>query len=169
VRSEGTPHTPPGALTCFAAAEWRSWRLGLVGGGGSAGPVLRSQGTLGPVELSRGRAMGVRVSTFLCSLRTDPAAARGALRDPLRCLKQIPLYGSGLGSKPGSCLHEGPWEAATRIRIRTTDPGPRQSHGFRVTLSGRNPMEGVNEHGIHAGTFISSPVAILSAMLVPHS
>ncbi len=30
-------------------------------------------------------------------------------------------------------------------------------------------MEGVNEHGIHAGTFIGSPFAILSAMLVPHS
>ena len=36
----------------------RGWRLGLVGGGGSAGSVLRSQGTLGPVGLSRGRARG---------------------------------------------------------------------------------------------------------------
>ena len=65
----------PGALTCFAVAERRGWRLGLVGGGGSAGSVLRSQGTLGPVGLSRGRARGIRMSTFLCSLRTDPAAA----------------------------------------------------------------------------------------------
>jgi len=43
--------------------------------GGSAGSVLRSQGTLGPVGLSRGRARGIRVSTFLCSLRPGPAAA----------------------------------------------------------------------------------------------
>ena len=65
----------PGALTCFAVAECWGWRLGLVGGGGSAGSVLRSQGTLGPVELSRGRARGIKVSTFLCSLRPGPAAA----------------------------------------------------------------------------------------------
>ena len=42
---------------------------------GSAGPVLRSQGTLGQEELSRGRATGIRMSTFLRSLRTAPAAA----------------------------------------------------------------------------------------------
>ncbi len=30
-------------------------------------------------------------------------------------------------------------------------------------------MEEVNEHGIHTGTFIGSPVAILSAMPIPHS
>jgi hypothetical protein len=41
--------------------------------GRSAGTVLRSQGTLGPVGLSRFRARGIRVSTFLCSLRSDPA------------------------------------------------------------------------------------------------
>ena len=66
---------PPGALTCFAVAECQGWRLGLVGGGGSAGSVLRSQGTLGPAGLSRLRARGIRMSTFLCSLRPDPAAA----------------------------------------------------------------------------------------------
>jgi hypothetical protein len=53
--------------------------LGLAPGAcwwwGSAGSVLRSQGTLGPVELSRGRARGIKVSTFLCSLRPNPAAA----------------------------------------------------------------------------------------------
>ena len=97
----------PGALTCFAVAEWRGWRLGLVGGGGSAGSVLRSQGTLGPVGLSRGRARGIRVSTFLCSLRTDPAAARGALWNPLRYQKQILLNGLGLGCLLRSCLYEG--------------------------------------------------------------
>ena len=42
---------------------------------GSAGPVLRSQGTLGQEGLSRGRATGIRMSTFLRSLRPDPAAA----------------------------------------------------------------------------------------------
>jgi hypothetical protein len=46
-----------------------------VHGGGSAGSVLRSQGTLGPVGLSRCRATGIRMSTFLCSLRPGPAAA----------------------------------------------------------------------------------------------
>ena len=40
---------------------------------GSAGSVLRSQGTLGPAGLSRCRARGTRVSTFQCSLWTDPA------------------------------------------------------------------------------------------------
>jgi hypothetical protein len=64
----------PGALTCFAVAERRGWRLGLVGGGGSAGSILRSQGTLGPVGLSRGRATGF-VVRFQCSLRPDPATA----------------------------------------------------------------------------------------------
>ena len=44
-----------------------------VFGGGSAGPCLRSQGTLGQVELSRWRARGIRMWTFLCSLRTKPA------------------------------------------------------------------------------------------------
>jgi hypothetical protein len=66
---------PPGALTCFAVAECRGWRWGSVPRRGSAGSVLRSQGTLGPVGLSRGRATGIRMSTFLCSLRPGPAAA----------------------------------------------------------------------------------------------
>ena len=48
---------------------------GQVRCGGSAGPVLRSQGTLGQARLSRGRATGIRMSTFLRSLRTAPAAA----------------------------------------------------------------------------------------------
>jgi hypothetical protein len=73
----------PGALTCFAVAECWGGRNWLVGGGGSAGSVLRSQGTLGPVGLSRGRARGIRMSTFLCSLRTEPAAARSTLPNPL--------------------------------------------------------------------------------------
>ena len=42
---------------------------------GFAGSVLRSQGTLGPVGLSRWGGMGIRVSTFLGSLRPGPAAA----------------------------------------------------------------------------------------------
>ena len=75
----------------FEAGAW-GWCVG------SAGSVLRSQGTLGPVGLSRGRARGIRVSTFLCSLRPGPAAARGALLNRLRFQKQIPLNGLGLGS-----------------------------------------------------------------------
>ena len=90
-RPEGTPHTP-GALTCFAVAECRGWRWGSVPRGGSAGPVLRSQGTLGPVGLSRFRARGVRVSTFLCSLRPGPAAASvcvGWVVARCRCLGEV--------------------------------------------------------------------------------
>ena len=63
----------PGAPTCFAVAECQGWRLGLVPRRRSAGSVLRSQGTWGQARLSRCRAMGIRVSTFLCSLRPDPA------------------------------------------------------------------------------------------------
>ncbi len=72
VRHVGRGGAPRGGV---AVAEHWGWRLGLVGGGGSAGSVLRSQGTLGPAKLSRCRARGIRVSTFLCSLRPGPAAA----------------------------------------------------------------------------------------------
>ena len=79
---------PPGALTCFAVAEWLGWRWGSVPRWGSAGSVLRSQGTLGPAGLSRCRARGIRMSTFLCSLRPGPAAAG--------LLEGLSLYGDGL-------------------------------------------------------------------------
>ena len=127
----------PGTLTGFAVAECRGWRLGLVGGGGSAGSVLRSQGTLGPVGLSRFRATGIRMSTFLCSLRTGPAAARGALWNPLRCQKHIPLYGLGLGSWLRSCLHEGSWGSATWTRNSDPHPdnGPWTTTGPRITCN----------------------------------
>ena len=57
---------PPDALAYFAVAECRGWRwgsvprqrLGVSAGKDSAGPVLRSQGTLGQEELSRFRADG---------------------------------------------------------------------------------------------------------------
>jgi hypothetical protein len=65
------------------------------------------------------RGLGVR---FQCSLRPDPAAARGALLNPLRCQKQILFNGSGLGSLLGSCLHEGSWGSATWTRY--SDPHP---------------------------------------------
>ena len=74
---------PPDSLACFAVAECQDWRwgsvprqrLGVSAGKDSAGPVLRSQGTLGQARLSRGRATGIRMSTFLRSLRPGPAAA----------------------------------------------------------------------------------------------
>ena len=81
-----------------------------VFGGGSAGSVLRSQGTLGQVELSRCRARGIRMWTFLCSLRTKPAlpVSRGVagsvphmthMRDrPLRPTK-LPTQRSTLPSR----------------------------------------------------------------------
>ena len=56
--------------------------------GGSAGSVLHSQGTLGPAKLSRGRARGIRMSTFQCSLRPGPAAAG--------LLEVLSPYGDGL-------------------------------------------------------------------------
>ncbi len=83
---------PSGALTWFAVAECRGWRWGFVPRRGSAGPVLRSQGTLWPVGLSRFRARGIRVSTFLCSLRTGPAAASvcvGWVVARCRCLGEV--------------------------------------------------------------------------------
>ena len=49
-------------------------------------------------------------------------ALRGALRDPLRCQKQILLNGLGLGSLLRSCLHEGSWGSATWTR--NSDPHP---------------------------------------------
>jgi len=52
--------------------------------GRSAGPVLRSQGTWGQAGLSRCRARGNRVWTFLCLLWTGPAPLQvfgGAPRD----------------------------------------------------------------------------------------
>ena len=49
---------PSGAITCFAVAECRGWRWESEPRRGSAGSVLRSQGTLGPVGLSRFRARG---------------------------------------------------------------------------------------------------------------
>jgi hypothetical protein len=57
---------PPDSLACFAVAECQDWRwgsvprqrLGVSAGKDSAGPVLRSQGTLGQEELSRLRADG---------------------------------------------------------------------------------------------------------------
>jgi hypothetical protein len=54
----------------------------------SAGTVLRSQGTLGPAGLSRSRARGIKMSTFLCSLRPGPAAAG--------LLEGLSRYGDGL-------------------------------------------------------------------------
>jgi hypothetical protein len=48
------------------------WRQGPRGRWGLRGSVLRSQGTWGQEELSRCRARGGRVLTFLCSLRADP-------------------------------------------------------------------------------------------------
>ena len=55
--------------------EWLGDSWGKLSGGGSAGSVLRSQGTWGQAGLSRCRAMGIRMSTFLCSLQPGPAAA----------------------------------------------------------------------------------------------
>ena len=55
---------------------WGRWVVGLaprgVWPGGSAGRCCARRERGEWMELSRGRAMGDRVSTFLCSLRPDP-------------------------------------------------------------------------------------------------
>jgi hypothetical protein len=63
----------PGVWLCCGFGHGAESRVGR--GCGSAGSVLRSQGTWGQEELSRCRADGIRVSTFQCSFRPDPAAA----------------------------------------------------------------------------------------------
>jgi hypothetical protein len=163
----------PGTLTGFAVAECQGWRWGLWGVGaprdrscarrerwgrlsfravarGGSG-CRRSYARSGPIQLPPGAPSGIRYVAKSIFLSTG--------WDWVPCCVLVCTRVRG-------DRRLGP---ATRIRILTTDPGPRQGHGFRVTLSGRNPMEGVNEHGIHAGTFIGSPVAGLSAMPVPHS
>jgi hypothetical protein len=56
-RSEGTPHTP-GYSHLFCGGGVPGLAPGACGRWGSAGSVLRSQGTLGQEELSRCRATG---------------------------------------------------------------------------------------------------------------
>ena len=77
------------------------------------------------------------MSTFLCSLRTGPAAARGALWNPLRFQKQILLNGLGLGCLLRSCLHEGSWGSATWTRNSDPHPdnGPWTTTGPRITCN----------------------------------
>ena len=163
----------PGALTYFAVAECRGWRLGLVGGGGSAGSVLRSQGTLGPVGLSRCARGGSGCRRSYA--RSGPVPLPPGAPSGINYVSKSRSLSTGWDWVPGCVLvctrvrGDRRLRPATRTRVVTTNPGPRQGHGFRVTLSGRNPMEGVNEHGIHAGPFIGSPVATLSAMPVPQS
>ena len=82
MRSEGTPHIPGCShLFCggrvLGLAPRACWRWGLRG----IGPALAGNvGASWAFALAR---EGIRVSTFLCSLRTDPAAARSTLPNPL--------------------------------------------------------------------------------------
>ena len=62
-----------GILVIAFNARFGPVPLRLAYWGGSAGSVLCSQGTWGQAGLSRCRARGNRVKTFLCSLWTDPA------------------------------------------------------------------------------------------------
>ena len=83
-RGRSLTFTQKGPLSLIPKGGWwvrDCWR-GEVPRGGSAGSVLRSQGTLGPPELSRWRARGIRMSTFQCSLRPGPAAASWKRRKP---------------------------------------------------------------------------------------
>ena len=80
-----------GQVWSFPCPDWWvrwGWRVedGFLVGGfglgswvGSAGLVLRSQGTSGWAGFSRWRARGMRVLTFQCSLRLSPAAATLAI------------------------------------------------------------------------------------------
>ena len=163
----------PGTLTCFAVADCQGWRWGLLA---VEAPRDRScarrerWGQLGFRAAARGGS-GCRRSYALSGPVPLPPEAPSGIRYVAKSI----FLSTGWDWVPGCVLvckrvrGKRQLGLATRIRIRTTDPGARQGHGFRVTLSGRNPMEGVNEHGIHAGTFIGPPVAGLSAMFVPHS
>jgi hypothetical protein len=96
---------------------------GLVGGSGvlgswvgSAGLVLRSQGTSGQEGLSRWRAWGMRVLTFQCSLRLSPAAATisaATLAIPtvyLEVLGERGSIGGSIGTGSGACGKGLGWE-----------------------------------------------------------
>jgi hypothetical protein len=96
---------------------------GLVGGSGvlgswvgSAGLVLRSQGTSGQEGLSRWRARGMRVLTFQCSLRLSPAAATtnaATLAIPtvyLEVLGERGSIGGSIGTGSGACGKGLGWE-----------------------------------------------------------
>ena len=146
--------------------------LGISTSRGSAGSVLRSQGSS-----KRGGAFALcaRGWVFASYARSGPVPLPPGVPSGIRYVAESIFLSTGWDWVPGCVLvctrvrGKRQLGLATRTRVVTTDPGPRHGHGFRVTLSGRNPMEGVNEHGIHTGTFIGSPVAILSAMPIPHS
>ena len=117
-------------LVLSPVLRWRTvwgWRWGLLAVGALRDRSCARRERWGQLGFRAAARRGVRVSTFLCSLRPDPAAARGALRNPLRFQKQIPLNCLGRGSKPGSCLREGigcslPMLAAARSRCRPGRP-----------------------------------------------
>jgi hypothetical protein len=92
---------------------------------GSAGSVLRSQGTLGQARHSRYRARGILVSTFLCSLRPDSAAAlcygesRGLALGGLGFWRFLGLVrGVGLGSAESVLRSQGTLGQARHSRYR---------------------------------------------------
>ena len=74
----------------------------------SAGPGLYSQGTWGQARLSRGRAMGIRVSTFQCSLRPGPAAALCSA-GPVSLRRSGGSMGVGCEGFAGGCGGWGGW------------------------------------------------------------
>ena len=171
-RSEGTPHTP-GCSHLFCGDRVPGLALGISASRGLCGISPALAGNVGAgwaFARPRDGGSGCRRSYARCGpIPLPPGAPSG-----IRYVAKSRFFSTGWDWVPCCVLvctrvrgdrRLGP---ATRIRILTTNPGPRQGHGFCVTLSGRNLMEGVNEQGIHAGTFIGSPVAILSAMPVPH-
>ena len=154
----------------WGSAGAGAWGLLAVGAPRDQSCARRERwGQLGLRAVARGGSGCRRSYARSVPIPLPPGAPSG-----IHCVAKNRSLSTGWGWVP-SCVLDctgvrgkrqlGP---TTRIRILTTDPGVRQGHGFRVTLSGRNPMEGVNEHGIHAGPFIGPPVAGLSAMPVPH-
>ena len=95
--------------------------------GGSAGSGLRSQGTLGQEELSRWRATGIQVSTFLRSLRLGPAPldvfGGGGLRGFCPALAGN-VTGSGYGVGPINVSYAGPTPLVSTPLVWDDPAGP---------------------------------------------
>ena len=90
---------------------WVGDGRGLGSWVGSAGLVLRSQGTSGWEGFSRWRARGMRVLTFQCSLRLSPAAATLAIPTVfLEVLGERGSIGGSIGTGSGACGKGLGWE-----------------------------------------------------------
>jgi len=125
----------PGCSDLFYGGRVPGLALGISAStGGSAGSALHSQGTWGQARRSRGRARGIRMSTFLCSLRPRPAAAGNLFRHWF-----VTLLGNG-STAGGTALErryfDGRAPAASRDR-RTAQRASRRGVGMLARRDSR--------------------------------